>query len=108
MYGGVFGGDKDIVTLDGCSAGSASGWHHMIQPLSWPFFRILGLNVDQSACFIFWYLSKQSNHIVSNSAIFNSRLNKNRKGCKTGDDHGIHSHRDRHLRRSGDRVKGLD
>ena len=38
MYGGVFGGDKEQVTLDGCSAGSQAGWHHLTSEDSWPYF----------------------------------------------------------------------
>ena len=39
MYGGVFGGDKNRVTLDGCSAGSQSAWHHLTSESSWPYFH---------------------------------------------------------------------
>ena len=39
MYAGVFGGDKDQVTLDGCSAGSASAFFHLTSPQSWPYFH---------------------------------------------------------------------
>ena len=39
MMGGVFGGDINQVTLDGCSAGSASGWHHLTSEASWPYFH---------------------------------------------------------------------
>ena len=50
MFGGVFGGNKNIVTLDGCSAGSASGWHHMTQPMSWPYFnRMMSNGIGISA-----------------------------------------------------------
>ena len=38
MFGGVFGGDKEQVTLDGCSAGSQAGWHHLTSEDSWPYF----------------------------------------------------------------------
>merc|ERR1711935_219295 len=39
MYGGVFGGDAEQVTIDGCSAGSQSGWHHLTSPDSWDYFN---------------------------------------------------------------------
>ena len=39
MYGGVFGGDKNKVTLDGCSAGSQSAWYHLTSPNSWPYYH---------------------------------------------------------------------
>lgn len=39
MIGGIFGGDINQVTLDGCSAGSASGWHHITSEQSWPYFH---------------------------------------------------------------------
>ena len=39
MFAGAFGGDKDSVVLDGCSAGSFSGFYHMTNPASWPYFH---------------------------------------------------------------------
>ena len=38
-YGGVFGGDKNQVTLDGCSSGTQSNWHHLTSPAAWPYFH---------------------------------------------------------------------
>ena len=38
MFAGVFGGNKDSVCLDGCSAGSQAGWHHITSQDSWPYF----------------------------------------------------------------------
>ena len=49
MYGGVFGGNKDHVTLDGCSAGSFNGFTHMSNPESWPYFKaavLTGIGVN--------------------------------------------------------------
>ena len=39
MFAGVFGGDHNSVCLDGCSAGSQSGWHHITGADSWPYFH---------------------------------------------------------------------
>ena len=39
VYGGVFGGDKNQVTLDGCSSGTQSNWHHLTSPAAWPYFH---------------------------------------------------------------------
>ena len=39
MFGGVFGGDVNQVTLDGCSAGSQSVWHLLTWPESWPYYH---------------------------------------------------------------------
>ena len=38
-YAGVFGGDKNQVTLDGCSSGTQSNWHHLTSPAAWPYFH---------------------------------------------------------------------
>ena len=44
MFAGVFGGDKNQVTLDGCSAGSASAWFHLVSPPSWPYYHRMVTN----------------------------------------------------------------
>ena len=38
MFAGLFGGDKDSVTINGASAGSESVWRHFTMPSSWPYF----------------------------------------------------------------------
>jgi len=52
MYAGAFGGDKDSVVLDGCSAGSFSGFYHLSNEASWPYFNraiLTGIGVKNSA-----------------------------------------------------------
>lgn len=39
MFAGAFGGNKDDVCLHGCSAGSLSGWFHLTNEESWPYFK---------------------------------------------------------------------
>ena len=38
VFGGVFGGDKDNLTIIGASAGSESCWRHFTTPHAWPYF----------------------------------------------------------------------
>ena len=38
MFGAVFGGDKDNITLTGGSAGSEAAWRHLTTEVSWPWF----------------------------------------------------------------------
>ena len=38
-FAGIFGGDKNMVTLTGGSAGSESCWRHFTIPSSWPYFH---------------------------------------------------------------------
>ena len=38
-FAGLFGGDKNMITLTGGSAGSESAWRHFTIPSSWPYFN---------------------------------------------------------------------
>ena len=38
-FGGIFGGDKDEITIIGASAGSESCWRHLTTPYAWPYFK---------------------------------------------------------------------
>ena len=38
MFAGLFGGDKESVTINGASAGSESVWRHFTMESSWPYF----------------------------------------------------------------------
>ena len=38
-FAGIFGGDKNRVTLTGGSAGSESCWRQFTIPASWPYFH---------------------------------------------------------------------
>jgi para-nitrobenzyl esterase len=35
----AFGGDPNLITLSGCSAGAQSAWVHMQEEASWPYFQ---------------------------------------------------------------------